>query len=70
MTTTHDTETGSPRTAALPVDRSGEAPLPGRWVGGVALAIAPLLLAAGVLLRLPFHFFFPASSPPAPTIRP
>ncbi|WP_327360414.1 hypothetical protein [Streptomyces sp. NBC_01296] len=60
MTTTHDTDTGSPRTAAHPVDWSGEAPFPCRWVGGVALVIAPLLLAAGVLLRLPFHFLFPA----------
>jgi hypothetical protein len=37
----------------------GRAPFPGRWVGGVALILGPLVLLTGVLLRLPFHFFFP-----------
>lgn len=32
---------------------------PGRWAGGGALILGPLLLLAGVALRLPFHFFFP-----------
>lgn len=32
---------------------------PGRWVGGTALVVAPLLLLTGVLLRLQFPFFFP-----------
>jgi hypothetical protein len=32
---------------------------PGRWVGGTALIFAPVLLLAGILLRLPYHFFFP-----------
>ncbi len=32
---------------------------PGRWIGGVALIAGPLVWLAGVLLRLPFHFFFP-----------
>ena len=32
---------------------------PGRWVGGTSLVLAPLLLLMGVLLRQPFHFFFP-----------
>ena len=32
---------------------------PGRWVGGVSLVVGPLLLLTGVLLRIPFHFFFP-----------
>jgi hypothetical protein len=32
---------------------------PGRWVGGTAMILAPLLLLAGVLLRIQFHFFFP-----------
>jgi len=32
---------------------------PGRWIGGFSLVLAPLLLLAGVLLRLRFHFFFP-----------
>jgi hypothetical protein len=32
---------------------------PGRWVGGTALSLGPLLLLTGTLLRAPFHFFFP-----------
>lgn len=32
---------------------------PGRWVGGVSMVLAPVLLLAGILLRIPFHFFFP-----------
>lgn len=32
---------------------------PGKWIGGCSLLLAPLLLLAGVLLRLNFHFFFP-----------
>ncbi|UUZ83901.1 hypothetical protein LJK88_09090 [Paenibacillus sp. P26] len=32
---------------------------PGRWAGGGALILGPLLLLAGVALRSPFHFFFP-----------
>jgi hypothetical protein len=32
---------------------------PGRWVGGTAMILGPLLLLTGVLLRLPFDFFFP-----------
>lgn len=32
---------------------------PGRWIGGVALVAGPLVWLAGILLRLPFHFFFP-----------
>lgn len=32
---------------------------PGRWIGGLALIVGPLLLLAGALLRLQFHFFFP-----------
>jgi len=32
---------------------------PGRWLGGTSLVFAPLLLLAGVLLRIQFHFFFP-----------
>jgi hypothetical protein len=39
----------------------GEAPwFPGRWVGGVAMILAPLLLLIGVVLRIQFPFFFPA----------
>lgn len=32
---------------------------PGRWIGGVSLILAPLVLLTGVLLRIRFHFFFP-----------
>lgn len=32
---------------------------PGRWVGGVSMVVAPLLLLTGVLLRIQFPFFFP-----------
>ena len=32
---------------------------PGRWVGGVAMILGPILLLAGGLLRIQFHFFFP-----------
>jgi hypothetical protein len=39
--------------------RGTEQWFPGRWVGGTALILAPLLLLAGVLLKLQFPFFFP-----------
>jgi hypothetical protein len=32
---------------------------PGRWLGGAGLVLGPPLLLAGVLLRLPAHFFYP-----------
>ncbi|MGV3587380.1 MAG: hypothetical protein ACO1OF_10280 [Adhaeribacter sp.] len=32
---------------------------PGRWIGGVSLMLAPILLLTGVLLRIQFNFFFP-----------
>jgi hypothetical protein len=32
---------------------------PGRWIGGASMILAPVLLLAGVLLRIQFHFFFP-----------
>lgn len=32
---------------------------PGRWIGGVAMTIAPLLLLLSQLLLLQFEFFFP-----------
>ncbi|HEY9560088.1 MAG TPA: hypothetical protein VIR29_04770 [Anseongella sp.] len=32
---------------------------PGRWVGGLALLLAPILLLTGVVLRIQFPFFFP-----------
>ncbi|WP_248925634.1 hypothetical protein [Paenibacillus hamazuiensis] len=33
---------------------------PGRWAGGIALILGPVLLLAGTVLKFPFHFFFPA----------
>ncbi|WP_305788886.1 hypothetical protein [Symbioplanes lichenis] len=33
---------------------------PGRWLGGSALVLGPVLVLAGVLLRIRFGFFFPA----------
>ncbi|MCW3816967.1 hypothetical protein ONA91_21195 [Micromonospora sp. DR5-3] len=32
---------------------------PGRWFGGLALTLGPLLVLAGLLLRIRFHYFFP-----------
>lgn len=32
---------------------------PGRWLGASAMIAAPLLMLAGVLLRIRFNFFFP-----------
>ncbi|TCK85671.1 hypothetical protein [Albibacterium bauzanense] len=32
---------------------------PGRWIGGISMIVAPLVLLTGVLLRIQFHFFFP-----------
>lgn len=31
---------------------------PGRWVGGVSLILAPILLLSGVLLRVSYKFFY------------
>lgn len=61
MTTTRHTppvaDTAAPvKARLLPVEWTG---FPGRWAGGISLVIGPLLLGAGILLRLPFHFFFP-----------
>lgn len=32
---------------------------PGRWLGGISLIAAPLLLLTGITLRIQFNFFFP-----------
>lgn len=32
---------------------------PGRWIGGLALIVSPLLLVAAELLRIKYHFHFP-----------
>lgn len=32
---------------------------PGRWVGGISLVLGPLILLAGIAIRIRYHFFFP-----------
>ena len=32
---------------------------PGRWIGGISMALAPILFLVGMLLRIQYHFFFP-----------
>ena len=32
---------------------------PGRWIGGMSMIVAPIVLLTGVLLRIQFYFFFP-----------
>jgi hypothetical protein len=32
---------------------------PGRWLGGISLVLAPVLLLAGEIMKLRFDFFFP-----------
>lgn len=32
---------------------------PGRWIGGISMTLAPVVLLTGVLLRIQFDFFFP-----------
>ncbi|MFE6889254.1 hypothetical protein [Streptomyces sp. NPDC057694] len=44
---------------ALPVERLEGTGFPGRWVGGAALVLGPLLMLTGALLRVRFHFFYP-----------
>ncbi|WP_073948501.1 hypothetical protein [Streptomyces kebangsaanensis] len=44
---------------ALPVERLEGTGFPGRWVGGVAMVLGPLLMLTGALLRARFHFFYP-----------
>ena len=41
------------------IGRPVNSAFPGRWLGGASLCLGPLLLLSGVLLRLPFDFFFP-----------
>lgn len=36
---------------------------PGRWVGGVAMVLGPLLMLAGALVRVRSDFFFPLNLP-------
>ncbi|MFK0285384.1 hypothetical protein ACIQVL_33660 [Streptomyces sp. NPDC090499] len=44
---------------ALPVERWEATGFPGRWVGGTAMLLGPLLMLTGALLRARFHFFYP-----------
>ncbi|MEV7071284.1 hypothetical protein [Streptomyces sp. NPDC093990] len=53
------TTIGARLRGALPVERWEATGFPGRWVGGTALVIGPLLMLAGALLRARFHFFYP-----------
>jgi hypothetical protein len=41
------------------IETEVEKGFPGRWVGGTAMALAPILLLTGALVRVQFHFFFP-----------
>ncbi|MDF4251238.1 hypothetical protein [Streptomyces sp. WMMB303] len=43
----------------LPVERLEGTGFPGRWVGGAAMVLGPLLMLAGASLRARFPFFFP-----------
>ncbi|MEU6553252.1 hypothetical protein ABZ915_23660 [Streptomyces sp. NPDC046915] len=47
-------------TVTTPSLAAPHAAFPGRWVGGASLVVGPLLVLAGVLLRVRFDFFFPA----------
>ncbi|MGX1119904.1 hypothetical protein RKD37_005267 [Streptomyces ambofaciens] len=53
------TTVGARLRGALPVERWEATGFPGRWVGGTAMVIGPLLMLTGALLRVRFHFFFP-----------
>lgn len=45
---------------AVPVEAPDEAYwFPGRWLGGLTLIVSPLLLVAGELVRIKYHFYFP-----------
>ncbi|WP_253913558.1 hypothetical protein [Streptomyces mayonensis] len=44
---------------AFPVERWEATGFPGRWLGGCAMVLGPLLMLTGALLRARFHFFFP-----------
>ncbi|MFB6752657.1 hypothetical protein ACFCX6_17185 [Streptomyces sp. NPDC056353] len=53
------TTIGARLRVALPVDRLEATGFPGRWVGGTAMTLGPLLMLTGALLRVRFPFFFP-----------
>jgi len=48
-----------PLAVAFPVDPAEGTRFPGRWLGGIAMILGPLLLLTGVLARYRFNFFFP-----------
>jgi hypothetical protein len=50
----------APSTVNAPAPSEIRAAFPGSWVGGITLILGPLVLLGGMLLRLPFDFFFPA----------
>lgn len=50
---------GARMRGALPVERWEATGFPGRWVGGTAMVLGPLLMLIGALLRARFHFFYP-----------
>ncbi|KID29133.1 hypothetical protein HQ32_03423 [Prauserella sp. Am3] len=53
---------GRLRPALTPADQlqaAASTTIPGRWVGGVSAVLAPLLLLAGMVLRVRFDFFYP-----------
>ncbi|MER5442351.1 hypothetical protein [Streptomyces sp. NPDC002790] len=58
-TTTSAAAMGARLRTALPVERLEAGGFPGRWLGGAALVLGPLLMLTGALLRSPFHFFYP-----------
>ncbi|MFJ8851726.1 hypothetical protein [Streptomyces sp. NPDC102437] len=53
------TAIGARLRVALPVERMGTAGFTGRWAGGTAMVLGPVLMLAGALLRVRFHFFYP-----------
>lgn len=38
---------------------NAESWFPGRWIGGLSLVLGPILLLAGELLRVKYHFYYP-----------
>jgi len=53
------TTLGARLRSLLPVERWGALGFPGRWVGGAAMVLGPLLMLAGAVLRARVHFFYP-----------
>ncbi|MEL7976832.1 hypothetical protein AAG589_13300 [Isoptericola sp. F-RaC21] len=53
------TSLGARLRSLLPAERWGALGFPGRWVGGAAMVLGPVLMLAGALLRARVHFFYP-----------